>query len=368
MEEREKVECAIMTSRGCPYSCSFCSSFTVHGRNMRYFPIEWVTKSFQELHDKYAVTAFVVQDDLFTVNKKRIVEVLNAIQEMKIPDAALFVRNSLSVNSLDETVIDALANTGLRVARLAVESGSDHVNKNIMKKRVKLDRVPEIVKMFRERGVLTITHYIMGFPGETREMMEESIKYAESTHAHWCSFDAVKPLVGTPLYDEMVEEGYVVDGPEWWAEAAYGNREFDTKEIGKDELNDLIYESNIRINFFNNFNIGAGNYTAAISTIRDIVIDYPFHVVGLYMLHVCFEKMGNVLESREQLARIRELIQTNAQAASMYRKYRDKMPDVGNLDFDIMLEAASFDRTKGMVSLGKLEDSTLVNSRAPIVH
>ncbi|SVD37506.1 uncharacterized protein METZ01_LOCUS390360, partial [marine metagenome] len=253
--------CSIMTSRGCPFHCTFCSSFTLHGREMRYFGADWTKKVMTELYEKYGVTEFIIQDDMFTIHKQRTIEMLTELQSLPIPDMALSVKNALSVNTLNEDVVDALCKTGLETAYLAVESGSKYVNHHIIKKRVNLDRVPEVIEMFRKWDVPTCSFFIMGFPGETKNMMEESIAFAESINSDWCTFNAVKPLVGTPLYDEMLSEGYIDHSPEYWSQTAYGQREFDTKEVQKEELNNLLYDSNIRINFLNNYNFRVGNYS-----------------------------------------------------------------------------------------------------------
>ena len=158
-------------------------------------------------------------------------------------------------------------------------------------------------------------------------MMEESIQYAETINADWCTFNAVKPLLGTPVYDEMVAENYIDHDPEYWSQTSYGAREFDTKEISKEDLNDLLYDANININFFNNYNLRAGNYLTAISTIEDIVNDYPYHIVGMYVLNLCYKKMGKDIERRKQLDKIKMLVESNPQSSSMFRKYRNKMPD-----------------------------------------
>ena len=336
VERGMRKSCSIMTSRGCPYHCTFCSSFSLHGRKMRYFGVDWTKKATTQLYEKYGVTEFIIQDDLFTVHKERTIEMLTELQKLPIPDMRLSVKNALSINTLDEEVVEALAATGLETAYLAVESGSDYVNRDIMKKRVKLDRVPGIIEMFRERGISTVCFFILGFPGETKEMMEEGIRYAASINSDWCTFNAVKPLVGTPLYDEMLAEGYIDHTAEFWSQTAYGLRNFDTKEIDKDELNDLLYDANISVNFLNNFNVRTGNYGVAVNMFRNIVDDYPYHIIGWYMLHVCSKKIGDEEKSRECLKTIEILLKTDKRAASMFRKYEKSLPDLDSRNIELI--------------------------------
>ncbi len=350
--------CSIMTSRGCPFHCTFCSSFTLHGRKMRYFGPEWTKKAVMELYDTYGVTEFVIQDDMFTVHRERTVEMLTELQSLPVPDMALSVKNALSVNTLDDSVIDALAATGLETAYIAVESGSEHVNHNIMKKRVKLDKVPGIIEKFRERGVPTCCFFIMGFPGETREMMDEGIAFAESINSDWCTFNAVKPLVGTPLYDEMLAEGYIDHTPEYWAQTAYGLREFDTKEIDKEELNDLLYDANIRINFLKNYNVRSGNYDVAAKMFKNIVEDYPYHIIAWYMLHVCAKETGDLDQSSAYLIKIQKLLETDERATGMYLKYGSQLPDLKGLDVKLRQGDADF-RVNASTSISQQLDADM---------
>ena len=176
----------------------------------------------------------------------------------------------------------------------------------------------------------------MGFPGETKEMMEEGIRYAASINSDWCNFNAVKPLVGTPLYDEMLAEGYIDHNAEFWSQTAYGLREFDTKEISKDELNDMLYDANISVNFFNNFNVRTGNYKVAVSMFENIVDDYPYHIICWYMLHVCSKKTGDEEKSREYLKRIEMLLRTDKRSASMFRKYEKSLPDLDSRNIELI--------------------------------
>jgi len=342
VEEDENALIGIMTLRGCPYRCTYCSANTVHSRSVRYFSIDYVIALIKKLYKEYSITTFAAEDDNFNLNKKRVIELLNEIQELQIPNFELRVPNALSVNSLDEAVIDALVSTGLKIVNLAVESGSKQVNHNIMKKGVRLDKCFDLIKMFRERGIVTRVYFIHGFPGESKEMIVKSINFAKELGADWCTFSAVKPLLGTPLYDEMVANKYIDDSPEYWSEAAYGLREFDTKEITANELNDLLYEANIEINFLNNYNINARNYEKALVSFKDIVLDYPFHVVGHYMLYVCYKEQGDYSQAHKQLDTIKNIINSSDKANNMYQKYKDRMIGIKGFKSILISEGEEF--------------------------
>lgn len=355
-----KYSCSIMTSRGCPFHCTFCSSFSLHGRKMRYFGVEWVKRAVMGLYSKFEVSEFVIQDDMFTVHKERTVEMLSELQSLNIPRMGLSVKNALSVNTLNEPVVDALCKTGLETAYLAVESGSKHVNQNIMKKRVNLDTVPKVINMFRERDVPTVCFFILGFPGETKDMIFETIEFAKRINSDWCTFNAVKPLVGTPLYDEMLAEGYIDHTPDQWNQTAYGLREFDTKEISKEELNDLLYDANIKINFINNYNVKIGNYDKAIKMFQNIADQYPYHVVALYMLYKSFKGKKVFDESNDFMQKITNLLKTDQRAASMYNKYKRYLPDIDENEVFVLSGTGDFRSNSSTTVMQQLDENVEV--------
>ena len=124
-------EATIMTTRGCPFFCTFCSSWTVHGRKMRYRSIENVLAEIDILYHKYNVRSFVPEDDLFTVKKERIINLCDSVSS-RYKDLKFQFPNGLSVATLDDDVIAAMIRMGMSVATIAIESGSDFVQKKIL--------------------------------------------------------------------------------------------------------------------------------------------------------------------------------------------------------------------------------------------
>ncbi|SVD85131.1 uncharacterized protein METZ01_LOCUS437985, partial [marine metagenome] len=137
----------IVTSRGCPFSCTFCASWTVHGRKMRFRSTENVIKELEILSEKYGVNLIAVEDDLFTVKKPRFIELCNAIQERFRDKLEFQVPNGLSVATLDEDIVEALCKLNITVTNVAIESGSAYTQKHIIKKNCNLDRARKVTKL-----------------------------------------------------------------------------------------------------------------------------------------------------------------------------------------------------------------------------
>lgn len=321
---------SIMTSRGCPFHCTFCASHTVHGRKMRYRSPENVLDEMRQLYDRCGTNLFVPEDDLFTVNKPRILKLLGAISDLGIPDMEIQMPNALSVNTLDEEVIDSLAGAGMRICVLAVESGSDYVQKHIIKKRCNLERAHKIIEYSRSIGLYVRLNLIYGFPGETLEQMRETADFARISKADWSANFIAMPLLGSEMYDQFTDLGHVSYESRGW-EGTYADRSFDTDEISQEDLKEFVYRTNLDVNFKNNQNFKDGQWKKALGAFNDVRKLHPFHVVAHYMALQCHENMGEHDKAREIGKSIGSLLVRNPKSHEMVEKYGDLFP--GLCDF-----------------------------------
>ena len=320
---------SIMTSRGCPFHCTFCASHTVHGRKMRYRSPENVLDEMRQLHERYGINLFVPEDDLFTVNKQRILTLLGAMTDLGIPDMEMQMPNALSVNTLDEDVIDALARAGMRICVLAVESGSDYVQKHIIKKRCDLGRARRIIDYARSIGIYVRLNLIYGFPGETLEQMKETADFARTSKADWSANFIAMPLLGSEMYDQFTDLGHVSYENRGW-EGTYADRSFDTAEISKEALKDFVYRTNLDVNFKNNQNFLDGQWERALGAFDDVRKLHPFHVVAHYMALQCHEKLGQNEEVAKTRETLRSLLAENPKSRDMLERYGDLFPGLSD--------------------------------------
>ena len=313
----------IMTSLGCPFTCTFCASRTVHGRKMRYKSIENVVAEFRYLHEHHGVTLFMPEDDLFTANKKRTLALLEAIRALKIPGFRMQFPVALSVNTLTHELIDSLIESGLDVASLAIESGSADTQHRIIKKDVDLNKAREWVRYFRTKGLPIRTSFILGFPGETRAMMDESIEYARTLGADWYDFFIATPLAGSEMCQEFVDLGYMPDDIEVISRGYYSRRNFDTPEIASGDLVDLVYRANLLCNFKDNMNLQLGNWAKGLELFTPIARKYPFHIIAQDCIRRCHEGLGNAAGAAEALEAIENAVRDDHRARDMAEKYGD---------------------------------------------
>jgi radical SAM superfamily enzyme YgiQ (UPF0313 family) len=341
----------IITTRGCPFHCTFCSSWTVHGRKMRYRSTENVIKELEILTEKYGVNSIIPEDDLFTVKKPRIIELCNTIHERFQGKLDIQFPNGLSVATLDEDVIETLCKAGISVVNVAIESGSKYTQKHIIKKNCNLERAKKVTKLFYDKGVITRTYFVIGFPGETRELIKESLDYASSLQIDWIFIALAAPLIGSEMYKQLIERGDI-DTSYNWDNAFYQERTFDTPEVSAKELKNIMQLANLKMNFFENYNIRTENWDRAITLFINIIDDYPLHLAGLYCLAICYRGKGDEATYEKYMKRCRKLI-VNESRNNLAKLHMRLAPDAFPLEFHRIGFEPMIPSLKGKMSTNK---------------
>ncbi len=203
---RERVE-QVTTSRGCPFNCNFCSTVNYWGHSFRARSVDSIMKEIDQLAKVYRVEEIQFADDNLTANKKRAKELFKRMIPYQL---SWCTPNGLMAQTIDEEMVGLMADSGAYQISLAIESGSDRVRKEIIHKTVpSKDKVKAMIDSFRKRNVQVHGLFILGFPGETREEMEETIAYPRETGFDSASIFLATPLIGSELFRECVEKKYI---------------------------------------------------------------------------------------------------------------------------------------------------------------
>jgi radical SAM superfamily enzyme YgiQ (UPF0313 family)/alkylhydroperoxidase/carboxymuconolactone decarboxylase family protein YurZ len=314
---------AIITTRGCPYRCTFCSSHTVHGRKVRVRSVGNVVQEVRELYERYGVNCFTPEDDSFISSKERTITLIHQLNQLNIPGFMLQFPNVLPINTIDEDLLDLIIKeSNTKMINLALESGSTHTQKHIIRKNVDLVKARRLIEHIKNiPDIIVRCTLLLGFPGETKALMDESVNYAKSLGADWYIFAIATPLPGSEMCAQFINGGYITDSPDTWNRSYFAKRFFDTAEITAQELNEYVSDKNIQMNFLHNNNFATGNYKKAITLFHDVVQRYPFHIVAWYCLGKCYEGMGDITGRDSALNTINALITTDSRAMEMYLKF-----------------------------------------------
>lgn len=195
----------VLTSRGCPLSCEFCTIAPHQGkRNYRRRDPKRVCDEIQVLIDKFHPDEIYFDDDTITINRKHLIEFSNeyASRNFGLPFSCM------GNATVDREALEAMAKAGCRALKFGVESGDPEVLAAVPK-TMALDDVIRTVNDCRELGIQTHANFLVGLPKETREKAIRSIEYAVNLNTHTLQFAIATPYPGTKFYDRAVENGWL---------------------------------------------------------------------------------------------------------------------------------------------------------------
>ena len=201
----------IITSRGCPFNCIFCSVNLSMGRVWRPRSPENVVEEIKQLVKDYGIEELNFEDDNLTLNKKRAERIFDLIVEKGIK-IEWNASNGVRADTLDESLLKKMKASGCTWIYVAPESGSQEVVDKIVGKKLDLKKVEEAVKLCKKVGVGTGCYFVMGLPGETKEDIEKTIEFGRKLRllgAETCSFFIANPFYGTRLYNVSKEKNYL---------------------------------------------------------------------------------------------------------------------------------------------------------------
>ncbi len=202
----------MVTTRGCPHVCSFCTSPLVSGyKAYRKRSLDAVVEEVRWLVKEYGINEIQFVEENMFVSKSRLKELLRCLAD-EFDDITFWNTGGVDVNALDEEVIDLMAEANFHRAILAIEAGDPEIQEKRVDKRVKLDRLPKLVEYMQGKGIDLKALYMIGFPGETRAQIQKTIDYALNLGVLDFNLSIVQPLPGTPLYDECVENDLFIEG------------------------------------------------------------------------------------------------------------------------------------------------------------
>lgn len=190
---------SIISSRGCPFKCIYCEQ----GR-LIYRPrsAENVLEEMIECCRRYNIREFDFFDSAFTIQKERVSRICELIRKEKL-DIYWSIRSR--IDSVDEKMLSELAASGCRRIYYGIESGDPDILR-ILKKDTDLDKIRNIVKLTKEKGIDVFGYFLIGCPAETSATIEKTISFAKELDLEYAQFSNTTPMPHTELYDMLLEE------------------------------------------------------------------------------------------------------------------------------------------------------------------
>ena len=249
--EVRKPWAVMITSRGCPNNCVFCSIHVVNGKKWRSRSPKNVVDELELVVKNYGVEQVDFNDDNMTLNKKRMENICDLIVKRGL-DIEWFTPNGVRADTLDEPLLRKMKASGCRKLRIAPESGVQRVLDQVVKKNLRLADVEKAVVLSKKVGIKVGCFFVLGLIGETKEDIEGTIRYAyrlRQLGAESFIFSIATPLYGTELYEQAVSGGFLKGN---FSDEALSAAEplIETPEFTADELRELCARANLVNPFF----------------------------------------------------------------------------------------------------------------------
>ncbi len=200
---------SIITSRGCPFNCNFCSIHTTMGRKFRIRSPENVIEEIKLVVKEYNIKHINFEDDNLTFDRNHAEHIFDLMIENKL-NITWSTPNGIRVDNLDEQLIRKMKESGCKRVFVAPESGVQRVVNQIIGKNLDLKKIEQAVILFKKYKIIVDGSFVIGLIGETKKDIWKTIKYAlqlkklgvEALYAHIAT-----PYYGTKLYEEAKQKG-----------------------------------------------------------------------------------------------------------------------------------------------------------------
>ncbi len=203
----------VITGRGCPYQCIFCShNRTIFKSKIRLRSAKSVVDEMEYLVDRYDVGEFNILDDSFTIDVERSIEICRLIRKKRLN--ILWSCNSRVDRAIDN-LYDELSAAGCRWILFGAESGSQPIL-DYLKKNITLQQIEDSIKLCKKYRMTSMCSFMLGCPGETNETIAETLRFVKKVNPDLVLYCIFTPLPGSAIFDNAVAKGLIDTSSENW--------------------------------------------------------------------------------------------------------------------------------------------------------
>lgn len=203
----------IISSRGCPYKCTYCSQRIMTGTTYRYKSIERIIEELDTLIKRFGQDQIAFFDDNFCVQRSRVVNLCNAIIEAGLDKKCAFFVQTRADNFTPD-IVPIMAKAGFKAVGFGLETGVNRLAE-IIGKGETVEQHLEAVELAKKHGMETSLFMIFGLPTETKEDRETSSRVVQSANVEASKYNNLIPYPGTPMFDSVKNGDRIHIEPSW---------------------------------------------------------------------------------------------------------------------------------------------------------
>lgn len=246
--QTQSMAASVITSRGCPKGCVYCSSSIFWGRRFRPRSPENVLDELEELVDKYGIEEVQFEDDNLTLRPDRAKKLFRGMIERGLC-LKFSMPNGVAMSTVDEEMVRLMREAGCYEVYLPFESGNERVLKEVMHKPwANTEHSIEVAELFRQYGIRTLAYFMMGLPGESLEEMEDTYKVAVRSKVFMPIIFVAQPLPGAKMTDILQKEGYLPEDFRF-ENNRYTKSVFATRDWSREEVENKAHSSYLKAQF-----------------------------------------------------------------------------------------------------------------------
>ena len=201
----------IVTSRGCPAKCTFCSAHRVWGHGFRARSPENVVAEMRQMKEEFGIEEIMFEDDNFTLDPRRAEKICDLMIREKL-NFCWDTPNGVAAWTLTESLIDKMKQSGCLKLNFPIESGNSYVLKNVIRKPLNLEKIGPLVAHARKIGLPVGMFFVIGMPGETEDQIWDTFRFARKMGVYEPHISIATPYPGSELFDICVKNNYLYDG------------------------------------------------------------------------------------------------------------------------------------------------------------
>jgi anaerobic magnesium-protoporphyrin IX monomethyl ester cyclase len=280
----------LVTSRGCPFKCTFCAEPALHGSNMRYASVDSIIGHVRELKERYGINVLTLYDDQLLIDVPRAKELFARLTQF---DLRIEMPNGVTAVFIDDELAQLMKGAGVDTIPLAIESGSEFVLRHIINKPLRLPKLKKVMESLRKAEIFVQAFFVIGMPGELEAHRNETLNLIYSMDFDWASFSVAGPVRGSKLYEDAKKNGWL---PKEYSVGKFVSNSAVLNIPGYDNqaIMNSAAEFNIQANFINSRALRIKDYVTARRLFMEVTERANNHAFAHFFLAQVEKLLGNL--------------------------------------------------------------------------